>query len=120
MRLAARAAVRISASRRLSRTVIRVPQRFRSLLLEHDLFGKPVSTFPDHALVLLCHKFLRGAGLAIGAAQHGHRGNVVTRAVISLRRIVAIEFGTCRSGRSGGASGSVTAGNGKFRELPGG
>src|SRR5438552_13132475 len=91
-----------------------------SFISEHDLIGKPVSTFPDHALILLCHKFLRGAGLAIGAAQHGHRGNVVTRAVISLWRIVAIEFGTCRSGRSGGASGSVTAGNGKFRELPGG
>jgi hypothetical protein len=22
-----------------------------SVLIEHDLFGKPVSTFPDHALV---------------------------------------------------------------------
>jgi hypothetical protein len=26
-------------------------KRFRSsILMEHDLFGKPVSTFPDHAL----------------------------------------------------------------------
>src|SRR6266571_4799108 len=82
--------------------------------------GKPLHTFPDRALVLLRHKFLCGVDLAIGAAQHGHRGNVVTRAAISLRRIVAIEFGTCRSGRSGGASGSVTAGNGKFREPLGG
>jgi len=24
-----------------------------NLLLEHDLFGKPASTFPDHALKLL-------------------------------------------------------------------
>src|SRR5271154_3540850 len=27
-------------------------KRFRSsILMEHDLFGKPVSTFPDHALM---------------------------------------------------------------------
>jgi len=35
-----------------------IPNRFdftssrSSSLVEHDLFGKPVSTFPDHALVL--------------------------------------------------------------------
>ena len=33
------------------------------------------------------------------------------------RRIVAIELGMCRSGRIGGASGSVTVGNGRSREL---
>src|SRR5216684_2388918 len=42
-----------------------------SFLFEHDLFGKPVSTFPDHALVLLRHKFPCGAGLTTGAAQCG-------------------------------------------------
>jgi len=32
-----------------------------SLLLEHDLFGKPVSTFPDHAADIkkTRHAFLR-------------------------------------------------------------
>ena len=35
-------------------------------------------------------------------------------------RIVAIEFGICRSGRIGGASGSVTVGNGRFLEHRGG
>jgi len=25
-------------------------------LFEHDLFGKPVSTFPDHALIVLSQK----------------------------------------------------------------
>jgi putative transposase len=36
------------------------------------------------------------------------------------RRIVAIELGICRSGWIGGASGSVTIGNGKFLEHRGG
>jgi hypothetical protein len=35
---------------------------------------------------------------------------------IRRRRMVAIEFGKWRSGRSGGASGSITFGKGKFRE----
>jgi hypothetical protein len=34
--------------------------------------------------------------------------------------MVAIEFGMGRSVRSGGAAGSVTGGNGKFFEQPGG
>src|SRR6266567_2199566 len=71
-------------------------------------------------LVLLCHKFFCRDRLPIGAAQHGHRDRVVASAKINLLRIVAIEFGTWRSVRSGGASGSVTAGNGKFREQRGG
>ena len=44
-------------------------------------------------LVLLRHEFLRGDGAAIGALQHGHRGRLLTRAPISRRRMVAIEFG---------------------------
>jgi hypothetical protein len=39
--------------------------------------------------------------LAIGVAQHGHLGSLLTRAAISRRRTVAIEFGMCRSGRRG-------------------
>src|SRR3982074_2659017 len=35
------------------------------------------------------------------AAQHGQRESVVARAATNLRRIVAIEFGTWRSGRNG-------------------
>src|ERR1700730_10394493 len=35
------------------------------------------------------------------------------------RRMVAIEFGMCRSGRIGGAPGSVTVGNGRSREWRG-
>src|SRR6202163_4174081 len=37
-------------------------------------------------------------------------------AAMSLRRMVAIEFGMCRSGRKGGSSGSVTVGYDKLRE----
>jgi len=39
-------------------------------------------------------------------------------ASISRWRIVAIEFGTCRSDHNGGSSGSVTVGHGKLREQP--
>jgi len=84
------------------------------------LIAEIAKILDDSLLVLLCYKFLGRSCLTIGAVQHGHRGSVLTRAAISRRRIVAIEFGTCRSGRSGGASGSVIVGNGKFREQPGG
>jgi hypothetical protein len=60
--------------------------------------------FSDGHLVLLCHKF----GCLLRAAQHGQRESVVARAATNLRRIVAIEFGTWRSGRNGGSSGLVT------------
>ena len=56
------------------------------------------------ALVLLCHKLW----CPFRAAQHGQRESVVARAATNLRRIVAIEFGTWRSGRNGGSSGLVT------------
>ena len=45
------------------------------------------------SLVLLCHEFLRRDGPAIGALQQGHRDRVLTRAPISRRRMVAMEFG---------------------------
>ena len=44
-------------------------------------------------LILLRHEFLRRDGPAIGALQQGHRDRVLTRAPISRRRMVAIEFG---------------------------
>lgn len=71
-------------------------------------------------LVLLRHKFLRGMFLCIGASQHGHLDNLLARATLRRMPSVAIEFGTCRWVRSGGASGSVTVGNRKFLERPGG
>ena len=55
-------------------------------------------------LILLCHKFR----CLLRAAQYGQRESVVARAATNLRRIVAIEFGTWRSGRNGGSSGLVT------------
>src|SRR5262252_3096935 len=65
-------------------------------------------------LVLLCHKFR----YLFRAAQHGQRDSIVARAATNLRRIVAIEFGTWRSGRNGGSSGLVTFAYGKLREHP--
>jgi hypothetical protein len=72
--------------------------------------------FVAFLLVLLHHKFRRDVFLPIEAAQQGHRDRDLTSATIKRRRMVAIEFGTWRSGRNGGASGSVTVGNGKFLE----
>src|SRR4029077_11767685 len=66
-----------------------------------------ISDYSDRLLVLLHHKVCGRMCLAVEAAQHGHRGNLRTRIAISRRRMVAIEFGMCRSGRRGGASGSV-------------
>src|SRR5258706_10567905 len=79
----------------------------------------PDSVFSGNALVLLRYKLLRARFRAV-PPQHGHRGNRLTIAAMSLRRMVAIEFGMCRSGRKGGSSGSVTVGYGKLREQRGG
>jgi hypothetical protein len=63
-----------------------------------------VKEFLYRVIVLLCHKFSN----LFRAAQHGQRDSIVARAATNLRRIVAIEFGTWRSGRNGGSSGLVT------------
>ena len=88
--------------------------------LGRKALGEVAATaLPDTILVLLRHRFLRGASVRIGVAQHGHRDSLLTRSTINLFRMVAIEFGTWRCVRSGGASGSVTVGNGKFLEPRG-
>jgi hypothetical protein len=69
--------------------------------------------------VLLSYK-LRRPRCTAALPQHGQRGKRVTIAAMSLLRMVAIEFGMCRSGRKGGSSGSITVGYGKLREQPGG
>jgi hypothetical protein len=61
-------------------------------------------------LILLRHKFACALFLRIGAAQQGQRGRAATRATINRRRIVAIEFGTWRSVRSGGGLELMTSG----------
>jgi hypothetical protein len=63
----------------------------------------------ENALVLLRHKLLRERPFIL-PEQHGQRESLATSSIISRRRRVAMEFGTWRSGRSGGASGSVTLG----------
>lgn len=91
--------------------------RLRASRLLLPRSGLERSDFVPWHLVLLRHKVRR---LDAGAAQQGHRGRAMTRTAINRRRIVAIEFGTCRSGRRGGASGSMTAGKHRCREAPGG
>jgi hypothetical protein len=72
--------------------------------------------FTVRLLVLLCHKFRRCEDGGIDAWQRGHRARRWARAMVRL----AIEFGMWRSGRSVGATWSVTGGNGRFFEQPGG
>jgi hypothetical protein len=74
----------------------------------------------DFALVLLRHNLCDRACARCGAPQDGQRGKRLMIAAMSLRRMVAIEFGMWRSGRNGGSSGSVTVGYGKLREQRGG
>src|ERR1700722_8645886 len=85
-----------------------------------DASGARAAEKSVNLLVLLRHEVLCLAALLIGAAQHGHRRKFLTRTRTSRRRMVAIEFGMCRSGRSGGASGSVTFGNARRLEHRGG
>jgi len=71
-------------------------------------------------LILLRHKAIRVALLLKDVAQHGHRLRRRTMAFTRRWRMVAIEFGICRSVLSGRSSGSVTFGKGRFFEPPGG
>jgi hypothetical protein len=73
---------------------------------------------PDHyiqrqydsvGLILLRHGRRRLFDAAL-APQHGHRGKVLMSSRIKWARMVAIEFGMWRSGRAGGASGSIIFG----------
>ena len=73
----------------------------------------------EFAVVLLRHRFVRERRV-VEAPQHGQRGKRLMIAAISLRRMVAIEFGMCRSGRKGGSPGSVTVGYDKLPEQRGG
>jgi hypothetical protein len=61
-------------------------------------------------LILLRHRARRLVRANL-RAQHGHRGSRLRPiATANLRCSVAIESGTCRCGRIGGAAGSVTTG----------
>jgi hypothetical protein len=83
--------------------------------VRHSVILRPFSRCEYALLVVLRHK-LRRERAEVLAAQHGHRDRMPTSWTIRRRRRVAMEFGTWRSGRSGGASGSITFGKGKFRE----
>ena len=62
------------------------------------------------ALVLLRHDFLRLFGAVVDAWQQGHLGSRFAMPMMMRRRIVAMEFGTWRSGRSGRAPRAPTFG----------
>src|SRR3954447_2656480 len=82
--------------------------------------GSAMAGFFSARVVLLRHERVWCGGLRKWVAQHGHRSRLWARATVSLRRMVATEFGTCRSGRIGGAAGSITGGKAKRFELRGG
>jgi hypothetical protein len=74
------------------------------------LFAEPIFHPGRHlGIVLLRHGHRRPFDAAL-APQHGHRGKVLMSARIKWARMVAIEFGMWRSGRAGGASGSIIIG----------
>src|ERR1700676_677723 len=55
----------------------RLNQRVPNILLKHDLFRKPVSTFRDHALVLALPRLFADAldrdhALALGGIEYDH------------------------------------------------
>ena len=60
-------------------------------------------------LALLRHN-LCGLCRGLGAPQVGQRGRLCTTALVKRKRMVAIEFGTWRSGRKGGSSGLIILG----------
>ena len=80
-------------------------------------YGEAVKLSPKDA-ILLCHKFCRCLR-DDRRMQHWHRCRVIAIATANKRWMVAIELGTWRCGRIGGAAGSVTAGKGRFFDRSG-
>src|SRR3954471_23605117 len=72
-------------------------------LPEHE-FGLDVISL----LLLLCHFSFTTPRCC--RRQHGHLGSALTSRTASCRRMVAIECGTCRSGRTGSPSRPETCG----------
>ena len=70
--------------------------------------------FMDRLLVLLRHK-----PSFLCLLQQGHRSRLDARWAMRRRLTVAMDVGTWRSGRSGGAAGSVTFGKGSVLALRG-
>jgi len=103
---------------------IRLKCRRRSQLGMYDEHNSDVANYASvtsnayRILILLDHKLRRWFGGML-RMQHWHRGRVGAMATANRRWMVAIEFGTWRCGRIGGAAGSVTAGNGRFFDCSG-
>ena len=69
---------------------------------------------PSYYLILLRHNFHRADLPVTDCVQQGQRDRVIVSPTIKRLRMVWMESATCRSGRKGGAAGSITLGNGKF------
>ena len=113
---------RTSASTFLEALIAAVPYKIHTVLTDNGIqftFPPRYADGPTATYSYCVINFLRREPLATGVAQHGHRERVLTSAMINLLRIVAIELGTWRSVLGGGASGSITFGNGKFFEPSG-
>ena len=75
--------------------------------------------FWTSCLVLLCHKTGPASSDFRFRRQHGHRSKRLARTTVRRFFIVTTEFGKCRSGRTGAACLSATAGNRRFFALRG-
>src|SRR5437773_6458175 len=69
------------------------------------------------AILLLCHN--SNLIFMNRALQQGHRGKLLASAAANRMRMVAMEFGMCRSGREGGSRGLVIFANGRLRDERG-
>ena len=66
-----------------------------------DLTNRQLGVFLTVYLILLCHNAL--ASVCCFCRQQGQRGSARTRPTARQRRMLAMECGTCRSGRTGAA-----------------
>ena len=96
----------------LRRFLISLERRINILELQRlsRVDDKPLAIVHGHLLILLRHKRSGGGFWRRIVWQHGHRVSLLARATMRHRLIVAIEFVTCRSGRTGGAAGSIIFG----------
>ncbi len=70
-------------------------------------------------LVLLRHEPISLLTFSLAAVQQGQRGKRLMSATAMRLCMLAMEFGTWRSGRIGGASGLITCGKSRFFEPRG-
>src|ERR1700741_1304472 len=75
-----------------------------SSLIEHDLFGKPLHTFPDHALVALLARHRLGRDDVVGLDPSGRADSEAcfrARGELACGLVVAAQIGGLGGGKGG-------------------